>query len=178
MRIKEDLSIFGHKRVLLVVAGKQTAKIYLIDHRELELIDLIALPNPSSQYTDREGHFEQRSVSGYISSGSVYEPKKEYLFKKFTKELSKMVARIDKTKEISEIYLFSPSYIKNEIKDSLKKYSHDKLIMEIKGNYSEGHPHDLIEKLKKEKSSPEQVSIRSEVADKLLKKKDINDNSS
>lgn len=175
MIIKDNLSIFENKRALLVVAGKQTAKLYLIDSRELELIDLISLPKPTSEYTDREGHFEQRSQSGYISSGSVYEPKKEYLFKKFTRELSDMVARIDKTREISEIYLFSPSYIKNEIKETLKKYSNDKVIMEIEGNFNESHPHELIEKIMLEKSENEPVNIRSEEADKLLKTKNIVD---
>src|SRR5680860_800085 len=117
MKISNELLIFEQKKVFIIVTGKQSAKLFIVNNGNINLLEELDIPMPSSEYTDNEGHFKSRGEGGYIASGSVREPKKVYLINKFSSELSQIIIKQDSEKKVQEIYLFTPEYMKNELKD-------------------------------------------------------------
>jgi protein required for attachment to host cells len=152
MKIKKELSLFKEKKSLIIVTGKQSAKIYLAENKQINLLEEIEIPTLSSQYSDREGHFKRSGRQKYyIASGSVYEAKKQHLFKKFSNQLSKKVSSLNNKEKPQELYLFTPDYMKNEIKKNFNKLLKEKIVMEFEGNYLDDHVFDLLKKIKAKK---------------------------
>lgn len=171
MHIKQELPLFENKKSLLIVTGKSVAKFYLALDKEIELIEEFEMPKPSTQYTDREGHFKRSGATeGYIGSGSVHEADKEHFANKFSSELAEKAGLLDKEKEPKEIYLFTPDYMKNKIKEDLGASLKKKIVMEITGNYSENHIFDLLKKIKEENESKNPEKPISKEARDLMNK--------
>ncbi|PKM87524.1 hypothetical protein CVU83_02910 [Candidatus Falkowbacteria bacterium HGW-Falkowbacteria-2] len=173
MTIKQELPQFEGKPALLVVTGMQSAKIYLALNKEIMVLEEMSLPNPESEYSDREGHFKQRGNQAFIASGSVYEPKKGYLLNKFLSKLREMVIAQDIKHAPDEIYLFTPDYMKNDVRKSLTNPLADKVVMELEGNFVDSHEFDLLKLIQDKKEREEPRSLVSREVKKLLKKKKI-----
>jgi len=171
MKIKKELPLFEQKKAFIIVTGKQSANIYLASNGEINLVDELYIPSPSSEYSDNEGHFKRRGSGGVISSGSVREPQKAYLFKKFSTELSKLIAKLDDKEKVQELYLFTPDYIKNNLRNSLTKLLQNKIVMEIFGNYGDSHVFDLLKMINKENEHFGATTPTTKEAQKLMQKK-------
>ncbi|MDD3778366.1 MAG: hypothetical protein ACOX0H_01990 [Patescibacteria group bacterium] len=172
MEISKELPSFEKKKALIIVTGKQSAKLFVVNNGELNLLQEFDIPTPSSEYTDNEGHFKSRGEGGYIASGSVREPKKEYLFDKFSSKLTEVVVDQDSLEKIQEIYLFTPEYMKNELKDSFPNIIQEKIVMEFYGNFGDQHVFELL-KMIQEKGSEEsmdKITPISKKAQKILDK--------
>lgn len=171
MHIKQELPLFENKKALIIVTGKSVAKIYLALDKKIELIEEFEMPKPSTQYTDREGHFKRSGGRGdYIGSGSVHEPDKEHFANKFSAELGEKVKVVYEENNPKEVYLFTPGYMKNEIKEDFSNSLKDKLVMEFDGNYAENHPFDLLKKIKEEDEKRDPEKPRSKEVDDLINK--------
>ena len=146
MKVSNDYPLLQKTNALLIVAGKQAAKIYRLKEGYIDERDTIEVETPL--YTDREGHFEHRSGNAMFGSGSVYENKDQYIQTRFLKELVEHIKKI--TVPYDKIYLFSPGYILNIIKEALPAELKNKLDKAIDGNFTKHHPNDLLGKLNME----------------------------
>lgn len=169
MKIELNLPQFNNKKALLVVTGEHDAKIYVASNGIIKELDLIYIQKP--QYTDREGFFEEKNSTGLYGSGSVYEPKKLYMRKKFLKSLKKELNEIFKKNVVDDIHLFSPRYMEELIKEELSNEVREKVESEEFGNYFHMHPFKLLLMIKKKKEGflGERSPMKGE-ARKLLKK--------
>lgn len=150
MQIELHLPQFNNKKALIITTGEYDAKFYLASNGFINELDLIYIPKP--QYTDREEFFEKKNDMGVYGSGSVNEPQKLYLRKKFLLELKKELDKIiAENHEVDSLYLFSPRYMEYSIEKELSKNLKKMLIFEEFGNYFSAHPFKLLNIIKKKK---------------------------
>ncbi|MFH0857071.1 MAG: hypothetical protein V1860_04190, partial [bacterium] len=123
MRIELHLPQFNNKKALIIATGEYDAKFYLASDGAINELNLIYIAKP--KFSDREGFFEKKTAMGLDGSGSVYEPQKLYLRKKFLSALKKELDEIFSKNSIDSLYLFSPRYmeysIEAELSNDLKK---------------------------------------------------------
>lgn len=170
MQIELHLPQFNNKRALIITTGEYDAKIYLASNGFIDELDLIYISKP--QYTDREEFFEKKNEMGVYGSGSVNEPQKLYMRKKFLGALKKELHEIfSKDAGIDSLYLFSPRYMEYSIEKELSKNLKNMIKFEEFGNYFSAHPFKLLNiiKKKKEESCGKSVPINPK-ARKLLDK--------
>lgn len=142
MKIKQELNQFTKSPSLFITTGKQHGIIYLALNGKINKESEVLIEQ--EKYSDREGRFERRSKSLNISSGSVYEDdSKEKRIKDFVKNIEEVLKNYE---NISNIYCFCPSYIKNYLLGMIKKY-HKKPQVFL-GNYTDKHPFKLIEMIR------------------------------
>ncbi|HZJ40742.1 MAG TPA: hypothetical protein VFD16_00570 [Candidatus Saccharimonadales bacterium] len=172
MKISNELPFFKKKKAFIIVTGKQSAKLFVANNGDINLLEEFDIPTPSSEYTDNEGHFKSRGEGGYVASGSVREPKKVYLFNKFSSELSQMIIKQDSVEKVQEMYLFTPDYMKNELKDSFPNSIQEKIVMEFSGNYGDAHVFELLEMIEKKEDEENigEITPVSKKAQKLIQK--------
>lgn len=145
MKISNDFPLLQQANSLFLVAGTQSAIIYRLSNGEIKERETITINNP--EYTDREGHFEYTGPSGKLhGSGSVYEPKDEYVQKKF---LGTLVEELKQIKQpFDSVYLFAPMHFINEIESSLPDTFAEKIKRKFTGNFTKLHPTELLAKVK------------------------------
>ncbi len=144
--IPHDLPQFVDDNALIVVAGQQEAQLYRVHDGVLEPLDNIKVPKP--HYSDREGHFKVRSQGGVVRSGAPRELQDEDIAFSFLHELKKDLKSI-RAEAYSKVYLFSPSYVKNQLIRAVPIQLKGKIVKIIEGNYYKHHPLTILRKLKK-----------------------------
>lgn len=145
MKISDNFPVLQKVNALFVVSGKQSAVIYQLRRGEINERDTIKIKKP--EYTDREGHFEYRGPRGRLyGSGSVYEPKNEYVQKKFLTSLVKEIKQV--RRPFDSIYLFAPMYVVDQIEAALPNSISTKIKRKFTGNFTKQHPTDLLNKVK------------------------------
>jgi len=169
MKIKQELPQFEDKKALLIVSGKKEAKFYLANAGEVKKIDQL-LPE-EFKYSDNEGYFETRAMGKVVGSGSVRERMKNYLIQQFSDKLADKTLSLDKENKFDEIYLFSPDYMKNWVRENLSPQLIKKIVLQSEGNYVQNPPFDLLEKIKKYEEEKRPAVPHTKEVDKLMKKK-------
>lgn len=166
MKISDNFPILQKVNALFLVSGKQSAIIYRLRKGEINERETIEIKKP--EYTDREGHFEYRGPRGKLhGSGSVYEPKNEYLQKKF---LSSLVTEIKKIKRpYDSIYLFAPMHIIDSIEEALPNSISKKIKRKFTGNFTKQHPTDLLKKVKNLREFKAKAEARKRVTGEAAK---------
>lgn len=147
MKISREFPQFRGEVVLLLVAGRQDATIYLATDGTIVVRDTIHIEKPV--YSDREGHFETRGGGRVYGSGSVYEPKDDVVAKEFLKELVPRIARILRENRISQVFLFVPSYVRTALRRVLPRDLKEKIQLMVSGNFGHSHPFDLLRRITK-----------------------------
>ncbi len=150
MQIPQDLPQFDTESTLILVAGSQSANMYMASDGSIEEVDKIRVENPS--YSDREGHFERRSSGKTLGSGSVLENESVDVKVKneFHNQLEEKLKNIHKEHSVEATVLLSPPQDKPSTKEHLPTPIQDTIIGEINGNHIKAHPTDILEKIKKE----------------------------
>ncbi len=143
MRIPKSLKRLVSKKedALLLVTGKQDAVIYKASNGNLEKLDSFKLETP--HYSDSEG-------VGGRGRGSRSMVQKELqdrdIVRDFISELIIHLRNLGADK-IPSIYLFAPSYVKNQILNSLPTEFKRHIKAVIEGNYFKLAPSELMLKL-------------------------------
>lgn len=146
MKISYSLPQFLRRRALLVVTGKQTAKIFVAAQHEINELDEFKIPKP--HYSDLEGfsthgpRWDQASVSG-----SEHEIKRQEITNPFLRELRKHVKSALKKTKVTDIYLFVPQYLSRALPKKLTPEARKLLRLEILGNFTHMSPSQLLHKL-------------------------------
>lgn len=141
--------ISPHKNAMLViVAGRNVAKLYIRTRNSIEELAVIHVPVP--KYSDRERYFQSRAPGvGKIRAGAVYEAKKQTTVRKFTKELRGHVKRILQRQKVSGISISVPRHLHYQVVDALPQYAQRKITYTLDGNYTQKHPLDIIRMFEK-----------------------------
>lgn len=180
MQIPKNLPQFTNKQALLIVSGRLGVIFYLAENSKIKKIKSFKFSKPSTQYTDSEGYFEQRSAApgkGLFVSGAVREPKKQRLRQELYRKLENHLADITEKRNIDLIYLFAPDYLHKEISDIIKDLLPNKLKKKLKfpakGNYLKSSQLTLLRKIKTKKQVKKKKKVVKPIkkeAQKLYKK--------
>src|SRR3989344_2493916 len=147
MQIPKTLLKLGNDKILFIATGKQVANIYLASGEEIDLIKTIKIDAP--KYSDKEG-FSARTKGGkFYCSGSALKDLDDIVKVKFLEELGKLLRGIIVGKKFKSIYVFTPDYMTNGVKDVFPRIAGNTKIFFIKGNFTKYSPIDLLEKIKK-----------------------------
>lgn len=166
MKISNDFPVLQKVNALFVVSGKQAAIIYRLRKGEINERETIEIKNP--QYTDREGHFEYRGPRGRLhGSGSVYEPKNEYVQKKYLASLVKEIKQIKRPYD--SIYLFAPMHVIDIIEEALPNIISKTIKHKFTGNFTKQHPTDLFKKVRNFRVLKAKVEARKRVTGEAAK---------
>jgi len=173
MKIRRELPQFMKENALLLVVGRQSAKLYAAKDGNIEEIEPHTIFNP--RYTDREGFFADKSNAEFVS-GSVYEPKKLYVRNKFLHWLCDEVNYFDRKNKFTSIYLFSPDFMVKAIYAALPDNVCNRIRFNIPGNLVKELPFALLQDIKKEidKIIGRKVPRKTD-AGKLLKRGELKD---
>jgi hypothetical protein len=148
MKIDNRLPQFDKEAALIAVTSEHAAKFYLAHEGEMKELDIFHVLQP--KYTDREGFFRKTTGKKELGSGSIYEPRKDYLMVRFLHKLKKEVKNIRETHPFDSIYLFAPAYMAKEIFAVLPADICDTVKLKITGNFVDASPYELLRKIKEE----------------------------
>lgn len=146
MRISRDLPQFTDEDVFLVVTGKQEAEVYAAGDGIIEKIASCKVEKPT--FSDHEGSFRMRAHGGLTRSGSYEEVRKEKVLEDFIKEFRKMLKQVLVNRMPDRMYLFTPAYMVNRVRDALPVRMRNILKRTIRGNFYERHPFEILAKLR------------------------------
>jgi hypothetical protein len=136
MRVPEQSSFLQKVNALLVVAGKQTAKIYTLKKGVVEPTAAVRID--PSEYTDKPSSFRDGN------SGEVQREDDQYIISQFLKQLTGVLEKVD----VSErLYLFAPKQVMKKIKEALPVSLASKIADEFPGNFIKARTGELVEKI-------------------------------
>jgi hypothetical protein len=144
MKISNEFPEIRQSDALLVVSGTQHAKIYKIKSGELEEVKDIAEEDP--KYTDHEGHYISRSGSGQVYGGNsaVYENQVVAIKNNYLNKLEAYFKEVFGHADFTQVYIAAPAGTLQEIVDLVPSDQEEKVVSQIKGNYTKNHPFDLL----------------------------------
>lgn len=166
MKISDDFQNLQKTNALFLVSGKQAAVIYRLRKGEIHERETIEIKQP--EYTDREGHYEYRSPRGKIHGwGSTYEPKDEYVHKKFLSSLVKEIKQLKRPYD--SIYLFAPMHVMDSIEQALPNSISRKIKRKFAGNFTKKHPTDLLAKIRDRRQLKARTAAMKQVTGEAAK---------
>lgn len=170
MKISENLPQFNNEVALLVVTGSEQGQLFLIKDGEAEILPEIHLREEKLN-ANRHGTYEgfAGNRNGSVLVGRSVEWSQNDDVKRFLRKLESSLAEIFAENEVSQIYLFSPSYISKEIFAQIPQDKTSLLEATFDGNYSDQHLFKLLEMIK-EVRSEKNVTPRSAEAQKIYDK--------
>lgn len=166
MKIPREFPKFQGKNALIVVTGLHEADFYIAKDGFLEKIGDFKLLFP--RYSDKEGFFEHAGHGRIFETGSVLEKDKIEIRHRFLKEMDEILDQVVMKRDITDIYIFTPDFLKKELKELLPKEDRKKIRYIIKGNYTHLHPLQVLEIIGKKEKIGWKVPL-SEEARKILK---------
>lgn len=137
MKIPLHLAQFKEEDALLLVTGKQDAVIYRAAKGIMEKLDSFKIPRP--HFSDNEGGFGR-------TQGSAKEIRDEDIIRDFMHELKIRLKKLG-ADSFSVIYLFTPSEVKNRIKNALPTNLRNNIKLIVEGNFFRFAPIDLLVKI-------------------------------
>lgn len=145
MKISDTFPRLQKSNAILIVSGRFTATIYRLRDGLIHERETIEIKKP--EYSDKEGHFENRAQGGKLmASGAGYEAKISYMDMRFLANLVKEVRNIKKP--YTDVYLYAPAHVSNEVKNALPKAVANKIKESFLGNFTKHHYIDLLKKIK------------------------------
>ena len=150
MRIPKNLKHLSSKKEdsLLLVTGKQDAVIYRAHEGNLEKVDCFKLETP--HYSDNEGKGGPTGKGTGRGKGARSMVQKEVhdrdIIRDFMHELVIHLKNL-KAENVPSIYLFTPSYVKNQIMSALPTDLRKHIKAVVEGNYFNLAPAELMLKL-------------------------------
>lgn len=174
MKITRDLPQFEGKKVLITVTGLHEADFYFAGDGQIRKIGEFKLLFP--HYSDMEGFFESAGGGRIFKSGSILEVEKMEIRHRFLKEMDRILDEMVKRNKFDEIYIFSPIYLKNELKSLLPREDRKRVKQNFQGNFTHFHPFQLLLMIKQSQKLGFKVPIKKDTGKilnlpkKLLKK--------
>ncbi len=163
MKISNKYSKFLEKKAVIILSGFHQGKIIIVENGEIYIKEDFRIETPS--YEGREGFFQSgTNNSGVFSSAFANENKKEKSLKELKKEFREKIKDI--SDEFEEVYLFSPDYLKNEMKELVSHFFKRKVIFNS-GDFCSHHPFEILEILSKEEKEEGRIK---KTARKILEK--------
>lgn len=165
MKIPNALPQFEGTTALLVVAGKQNAKLYMARDGSLQRVMEVKASKP--QYTDKEGQFKRRGRGGTMSSGSVQETRDDETVRSFIAALKESLKSTGAAKGATKIYVFAPPPTRPRVVGAFGAREREKIEREFDGNYVSIPMLDLVKKIAESRGG-RKVAPADAVARKIL----------
>ncbi len=168
LTISKDFPFLEKKNVVIIVTGKQTAKLFVVKSGTLKEEKTIDIPNPS--FDNKKGTFMRSGHGKIYGSGSVHKTKADQVRIEFKNELEKYLKTL-LSKKRDAIFLLCPSYMKDDVLEVIPTQK-QKLITElIEGNFYKLHPFTILKKIAEKRSNAKsKKEIIDPEARKILKK--------
>jgi len=172
-KVSNQINHINKRNSVLVVTGKQTAKIYELRRGRILQDPSITIANP--KYSDREGFQMRRGRGSVWGTPSAYESKDNGAETDFLHSLEKQTTGLTRSKEFDAVYLFAPAECVRRIKKALPAGWLERLEFEYHGNFTKISPTGLLKKIT---DSMEQDKHNREVelkgdARKILRRKRV-----
>lgn len=170
MKISENLPQFSDEIALLIVTGSEQGQFFLVKNGEAEALTEVHLKDEklnANRHGSYEGFAGGRNGSAVVGRSVEWSQSDDV--KRFLKKLEASLVEIFAENEISQIYLFSPSYISKEILARVPQDKASLLRGTFDGNYSDQHLFKLLGMIKEERSE-KNVTPRSAEAQKIYDK--------
>lgn len=145
MKVPAKLPQFYTQKALIIVTSRQKANFYFAFSGKISKLNSISVPKP--HYFDREGFFVGRNRYLTYRSGSVYELSDKLIKNEFLPVFEGTLLDLLKRNDITHIYLFSPSHMISEVRNTLPYQKRNHIEMSFMGNYVAYHPIDLLRKI-------------------------------
>lgn len=145
MKITKKLPQFEGENVLLVVTGRQEADFYRAGDGVIE--NMMGFKVEKPLYEDRKGHFKRRGHGKVLASGAAYEEQKEKILQDFRREFRKTIKTVFASYIPDRIYVYTPSYLTNEVAALFSKRMAAKIKKTIRGNFYGRHPFEILEQV-------------------------------
>ncbi len=173
MKISQNLPQFPGRTVLLLVVGREEARLLLAQDDNLTELEHPRTGHP--RYTDREGRFETRIRGGtMIRSGSVYERSQmeHQITNDFYRSLREKIRSLIIKYQPTSLYLFAPEANRKHLRALLQTRSPKIELRTYIGNYLKAHPFDLLAEIQaRNKRRQEKRKLIPPAAQKLLQRK-------
>lgn len=168
MKISENLPQFPEENVLLIAAGKTTAKLYFASQKEINELEVVE-PH-SFDFPDQQG-FNIQSGHGESFTWQSFSVNEDWRQKEFLEFLKERVGYFITHGKAEKIYVFAPQEDMNLVFSVIPKEHQVKVEMKIGKNLVNEHPFKLLEKIKKEQKEDigKSVPLNKE-AKKILEK--------
>ncbi len=161
-------NFLNDKRILMVVLGQKNGKIYSNHEAQIEPVQEFELPKP--QPDDKPGRLLLRSKGRTWKHATVKEHRKETERTEFVHLVVDQVKQQVAEHSLSEIWVFSPSVIKNSLKENWPSDIKEKITLTIEGTFTNKKPLELLEKAINELQTKQVKIAPKEEARKILKK--------
>jgi hypothetical protein len=148
MQIQHSLPQFDTRKTLLIISGKQEAKLYVAHKGVIQLWKEFQVPTP--HYSDREGFFMTRGRGAVMQAGAIYEAKEQVIFTNFYHELNTQLKEFFAKQSAEDIVLCAPEYCLQNIQSHLPVSTRKKIIATLPGNYLKQHPFDILKRVQHE----------------------------
>ncbi len=171
MKIPAEFHQFTDGVNLLIVTGTQEAVVYKAIGGVLEQCDEIKV-DVEDERGEKPGVVINRRKN-MVHHGTSLEDKqqqqKEKAVRSFMKELAVHVKELSQKEDITSVYLFTPDFAENSIREELPNNVQDRILTVFHGNFVHEHPLDLVKKVDKFLSDKKIVPTDEEAA-KILKR--------
>lgn len=157
MEITHKKLQFTDQRALFVVCGKSTADFLYANNGKIKKVDGFKVD--LGDYDDNEGFSMRHTKNGKLyKSGRLRKDTRDIREEReFLNDLESKMQSLLKEKNIDRIYLFAPGYLTKTIRESWPQDVQKMVQRSIRGNYTQHHPMDLIEKIEKKRTQETEV---------------------
>lgn len=169
IKVSKDFDSLSKQNALIICSGVKNGNLFVIADGEVIMQETITIPKP--EFSDRKT-LSMRSGRGQtLGYSSVYRTLDGWEKSQYLKELhSKMKSMLERD-NYEAIYLFAPNQMITEIKRRIPGSEIDKIVIELRGNYTNEHPFALLKRIDDElKEEAEDKQILNPEAAEILKK--------
>ncbi len=146
MKIPNQFHQFDGAHSLIVVAGKQDARIF--DAHDGIVDELASVKLNHSDFFNDGPFYKAHSQGGMTRSGPVREVQDQQVVSQFIKELKKHLDKV-RADVYSEVHVLAPSKSKNEIVKAMSSDLKSKVASVTEGNYCNESIVDIVRKVHK-----------------------------
>ena len=145
MQISQDLPQFENICALVAVLSSKDARFYSASDSHIEELEEFHIKEPdySKDWTVRGSRAKKNATQINSSYGS----NDSSLLTDFLHHCATHFGNISKKINVSQTYIFCPSYMDRRVRDVLPDKIHRTVVAVYKGNYVKHHPFELLEML-------------------------------
>ncbi len=133
MQIPHQFPRFESHNALIVVMGSQRGILYLAADGRIDIIGTVE--QPTTRYSDREGHFYHSSGGRFFGTGGVYEENSIEHTRRFFRKAANEICRVVQAYDIDHTYVFEPPYAKGTATLALRPLLRDSVELVRYGNF-------------------------------------------
>jgi len=172
-KVSNQINHINKSNSVLIVSGRQAAKIYELRQGRIVADPAITIENP--KYSDHEGFNMRRGKGTVYGTASAHESKDDGVVTDFLHQLEKEAKTLQQSRDFDAVYLFAPSECFQTVKNALPQNWVKKIQFEYRGNFTKFAPDRLLEKItikSENQKNSRRIDLKPEPR-KILKRKKV-----